>query len=567
MDRNDLLRRITERLRNIYGDVASVGLAEEIVQICDDCRVTHESTGKKWDERDAVLITYADSINKRGYKPLEAFKGFADKYLKDRISCVHFLPFFPFSSDDGFSVMDNYTVYKKYGSWDDIKAVGHHFSLMYDFVVNHVSQHSKWFTDFLIGSDKAKDFFIEADPDKDYSDVVRPRSLPLLSKVSKLSGDAHVWTTFSDDQIDLNFGNPKVLVAMLEVLGFYLKNQGRIIRLDAIAYLWKELGTSCLHRPQTHEIVKLFRDFAEAINPQAIILTETNVPNKENLSYFGSGDEAHMIYQFSLPPLLLHALLSSTSHYLQEWAKELPELPANCTYFNFTASHDGIGVRPLEGVLPDNELDDLVKQIVRFGGKVSSRTKGDGTESPYELNITYFDAMKGTVDGEDGKQVQRFICSQAIAMAMQGVPALYIHSLFATPNDYKGAERTGRARSINRKKVYTEDVKLLLKIKDHPTKKVFYRLLELLEIRRMQPAFHPSASQEIINSDNSLFVIKRISETQQLLAISNITGQTIPVNLSDFVEDAVFADVADGAKIDPEVTLKPYGYLWVTVIV
>lgn len=565
MDRNNVLRKITERLRNIYGDTCPGGLAEELVQLCEENRVTHMSRPQKWDQTDAVLITYADSVNKHGYKPLEALKRFADKYLKDRISCIHFLPFFPYSSDDGFSVMDYYTVSKKQGSWDDIKAVGEHFSLMYDLVVNHVSQHSKWFTDYLLGKDKAADFFIEADPSKDYSKVVRPRSLPLLTEVETVNGKKHIWTTFSEDQIDLNFKNPAVLKAMMEVLAFYLANGARILRLDAIAFLWKEEGTDCMHRPQTHEVVKLFRDFAEAINPDAIILTETNVPNKENLSYFGNGDEAHMVYQFSLPPLLLHALHTGNSQYLQDWVKDLPKLPDNCTYFNFTASHDGIGVRPLEGLLPDNELDSLVDSMKRFGGQVSTRRKPDGKDSPYELNITYFDAMKGTGAGEDGMQIARFICSQVVAMSMQGIPALYIHSLLATPNDYEGFEKTGRARSLNRKRVFKEDVKLMLKMNNHPTKKVFYRLLELLEIRREQPAFHPSAGQELLKTDTDLFALKRSSDEQTIVVLSNMTAEQKLVKLDKFVKAKQYTDVSDGGILEKEVTLKPYGYLWVQI--
>jgi len=120
----------------------------------------------------------------------------------------------------------------------------------------------------------------------------------------------------------------------------------RIARLDAVAFLWKELGTNCLHLPETHELVKLFRDVCEIVAPRAIILTETNVPHAENVSYFGQGDEAHMVYQFSLPPLLLHAFITGNGQYLTHWASGLEPPPAGCTFFNFTASHDGVGVRP-----------------------------------------------------------------------------------------------------------------------------------------------------------------------------------------------------------------------------
>lgn len=561
MERNDLLRQIMQRLVLLYGDNCPGGLAEEIVQLCEENRI-QASPAPKWDETDAVLITYADSISKQGYTPLYALRHFAEKYLRERISCIHILPFFPSSSDGGFAVMDYTSVSKKLGTWDDISGLTEHFSLMFDFVANHASQHSKWFTDYIIGKQPADSFFIEADPTQDYSAVGRPCTGQLFAEVQTHAGTKHVWATFSKDQIDLNYRNPQVLLAMLDVLAQYLRHGARYIRLGAAGFLWKEKETSCTHLPQTHELVKLFRNVAEAINPSAVLIAETNVPNKQNISYLAQGDEAHIVYQYCLPPLLLHAFYAGTAQYLTQWAAQMDAPAAGCTYLNITATHDGIGLLPLDGLLPEGETEQMLIAMQRSGGRVST-CLCHGQEKPYELNISYFDAMRSGSAGEDGMQVQRFICSQAIAMSLRGIPALYIHSLLATPNDYEAYGASGNKRSLHRKQLHSEDIKHLLKVSWHPTKKVFSRLMELLEIRRLQPAFHPDAIQEILMHHESLFILKRIAAKQRLLVIANVSSADIAVDLAALAPNCSYTDITDEAELPGTVALQAYGYLWI----
>jgi len=355
-----------------------------------------------WDEKDAVLITYGDMISKKGESPLVSLKRFCDMRLSGAINTVHLLPFFPYSSDGGFSVID--------------------------YRVNHCSASSKWFDQYIQGVYPYKNYFIEEDPnDERLSMVTRPRPWPLLTKVDTSEGEKHVWTTFSEDQIDLNFACPDVLFEFLDVLLGYVAKGARIIRLDAVAFLWKEVGTDCIHLEQTHQVVKLMREVLKTVSPETILLTETNVPHDENISYFGKGDEAHMVYNFALPPLLLHALLSEDSQYIQDWAHNLPPLPAGCSFFNFTASHDGIGVRALSGLVPDDQLDWIIKKVEERGGLVSYRSMPDGSKKPYELNITYRDAMDEPTDQELG--VRRFLCSQAIMLGLKGIPGIYFQSI------------------------------------------------------------------------------------------------------------------------------------------
>ena len=381
------------RITDVYGHVPDV-LADGLKR-CIDQSNPPSTPDELWDHRDVVMITYADQIRESGKSPLDAQRQFLlDHNLDELIRCVHLLPFCPSTSDDGFSVADYLAVDPESGDWDDIKRLGERFDLMYDLVLNHSSQQHRWFQGFLNDEPEYKDFYTTADPSEDLSEVVRPRSLPLLTEFDSASGKRHVWTTFSADQVDLNYANPRVMLAMLETLVEYARRGARIIRLDAIAFLWKEIGTSCLHLPQTHAAVRLMRHVLDVAAPGTIVLTETNVPHAENISYFGNGtDEAHMVYQFSLPPLLLDAIHSGDTGVLQGWMRSL-DLPTDqVTYFNFTASHDGIGVRPAEGILPQERVDALVDVAKAHGGRIGMRTKPDGSQSPYELNITYLDAI------------------------------------------------------------------------------------------------------------------------------------------------------------------------------
>ena len=516
-------QKLENRLRFIYKDNYSEAILECLLQIISIYRKQTVAT-EKWNEKDVVLITYGDSIKSKDKVPLQTLKLFLNKYLKEQFSVVHILPFFPYSSDDGFSVIDFRKVNPDLGTWADIEALHRNFDLMADLVINHASSQGKWFQNFIKQEGRGKDYFICQDPVQDLSQVTRPRNTPLLTAYETVAGTKHVWTTFSADQVDLNFSNPVLLVEMMDILLGYISKGARIIRLDAIAFLWKVVGTTCLHLPETHEVVKLMRDVAEYINPSTIILTETNVPNKENLSYFGNNDEAHMVYQFSLPPLLLHALHTGNSFYLSSWAKSLPQLAGDKTFFNFTASHDGIGVRPLEGLLPDDEKMTLVENMKRFGGFVNYKSNPDGSQSPYELNITFFDALKGTMAGEDRFQTERFLASQIIMLSFAGIPAFYIHSLTATPNYHEGVAVTKHNRTINRRKWELDELEEILH-SDTPQQKVFTSLQKLISIRKLQPAFHPNAKQKILDLGNDLFGLLRESEDQSIMLVANLRSE------------------------------------------
>ena len=529
-----------------------------------------------WSEKDQWVISYGDSIVAEETPPLAVLNEFLQRYLGERISGVHVLPFFPWSSDDGFSVIHYREVNPELGDWQHIRELANHYDVMGDLVLNHVSRESLWFVDYLTGSLPGRDYFIEIDPETDVSDVVRPRSSPLLVPISTRRGTRHVWATFSEDQIDLNFENPDVLLEFVGILLFYLQQGVRIIRLDAVAFLWKRLGTPCIHLPETHTVVRLLRAIVDEIAPGTLMITETNVPHAENISYFGlerlangSPDEAHMVYQFALPPLLLHTLTRGEATTLQTWLASLPILPRHCTYLNFTASHDGIGVRPLEGLLPDHERDALLELMHRFGGFVSMRSNPDGSDSPYEINITWFEAMRGTHRGPDPWQIARFLCSQAIMLTLQGIPALYIHTLTGTLNDVEGVERSGRLRSINRRRWQRDELALLLESPSTPTHDVFHALSRLLELRRTEPCFHPNATQRVLTTPPEVLAIERgpLSNGRRLLALFNVTDTLLPLdNVGEALEQALSQHAwraLDLQNAQEERALPPYAIRWI----
>ncbi|MCB1414931.1 MAG: sugar phosphorylase [Nitratireductor sp.] len=524
-----------------------------------------------WQESDNYLITYGNSIADGEHKPLDLLRDFAHHYLHGVFTGIHILPFFPFTSDDGFAVTDYREVNSALGSWEDIERISDEFRLMSDLVLNHCSSQSRMFSEYLQGHEPYDRYFFEASPEDDLSAVVRPRTHPLLREVETASGTRHVWCTFSHDQVDFDFSNPAVLMEFLDVMREHIEHGVRTFRLDAVAFLWKEPGTPCIHLRQTHEVIRLMRLLADFHPEQLIIITETNVPNAENLSYFGNRNEAHLVYNFSLPPLLLHALLTGTSKHLNAWQMAMPPAQLGCSYFNFTASHDGIGLRPAEGLVPEEELDAVIETVCGFGGRVSMRRLPGGGERPYELNTSLFDAFKGTCEGEDDLQMERFLCSQSIVMGLEGIPAIYIHALLATANDQEGVERLGYNRAINRKRLEYPQLRQALEDPASTTAYAFSAIRALLAIRGKQPAFHPNATQFTLQLGEAFFGFWRqsLDRAQSIFAISNLTRERReidPLSLNLIGGDR-WQDLISGETIaqdGPAIAFDPYQTRWIS---
>jgi sucrose phosphorylase len=540
----------TTQLARIYGSHLAARLAPNLQALVDKYRGLITAPAElSLSERDSILITYGDQVGEAGRPYLQTLAEFCEAKCKGVISGIHILPFYPSSSDDGFSVMDYRAVDPALGSWQDIERMGRSFRLMVDCVINHASVQGDWFQAFLREETPYRDYFLTVDGSPDLSHVVRPRTAPLLTEFQTSSGSRHVWTTFSADQADLNFHNPDILFEMLDILLFYAQREAQFIRLDAIAYLWKELGTPCINLPQTHAIVQLLRAVLDQAAPHVRLITETNIPQADNLSYFGDGmNEAQLVYNFALPPLVLHTLRTGDSSILSAWASALDLPSERTTFFNFLASHDGIGLNPVRGILSSPEIDALVDQTLAHGGLISYKHDPDGSQSPYELNINYFDALSDPIAIEPLElQVSRFMAAQAIMLSLLGVPGIYFHSLFGSRNWKEGSQIKKYNRAINREKLARLDLERLLADPASLRSKVFRRYSQLLARHSSSPAFNPNGLQKILDAGRSVFAVLRTSPdgAQKVLCLQNITARTQTVSLHNGIS-----------------MLNPYQTLW-----
>jgi sucrose phosphorylase len=572
-----LKSKLTQQLATIYQDIPLEQSVDMIAQgLIDIMRLSEKTAEVKpftnhWSEKDIILITYGDSIIKAGQPPLQTLKHFLDRTIENTINSVHILPFFPYSSDDGFSVIDYSSVNEALGTWDDIQDISKDYRLMSDLVINHCSSRSAWFDNFIKGEGQGNDFFFTALPDDNLSEVVRPRTSPLLKEVETGKGKQFVWCTFSHDQVDFDFRNPEVLKAFTSIIRQYLDMGVNIFRLDAVAFLWKIVGTNSINLPQTHEVVRLLRTLIESAESNAVMITETNIPNTQNLTYFGNANEAHGIYNFSLPPLLLNTLLTGNCLYLKRWLMSMPPSQDGTMYFNFIASHDGIGLRPAEGLLSENELDKLIHTVENFGGKISWRTADDGTQKAYEMNISLYDALQGTVDGKDEWNFERFICAHTIMFALEGVPGIYIHSMIGTKNDYEKLANTHHNRSINRRRWHEDDLKVALADENLHHASVLATLKTLLNTRIKQPAFHPNATQFTLHLGLQLFGFWRQSQDrkQSIFCVSNVSDQSIVLPLSELnliITESWIELISELeiTELTQEFILAPYQTVWIS---
>ena len=569
VEHTQVMRRT--RLLNLYGPSLGERTAVELDALLARFRprLAVREPGGSGADNDAILISYGDTLLGVEETPLAALREFALRHLGGRASGIHILPFFPYSSDYGFSVKDYLAVRPDLGTWDDVQALDADFRLMFDFVLNHVSAESAWFQGFLQGEAPFRDFFITVDPATDLSMVTRPRTTPLLTQFETALGPRWVWTTFGPDQVDLNYRNPAVLLRMLEVMLSYVERGADLLRMDAVAYLWKEAGTSCVHLPQTHQVVKLFRDVLDEVAPQVEIVTETNVPHRDNVSYFGDGrDEAQMVYQFPLAPLVLDAFARGDAAHLTDWASSLAPPSERTAFFNFLASHDGIGVVPARDLLSEAEINGLARRVLAHGGQVSDKANPDGSVSPYELNTTFFDALSDPNDRVEAwtTKLDRFICSQAIMLALAGVPGIYIHSLFGSANDQAGFARSGWKRDLNHQRLRLASVETALSDAATREAQVFARYARLLEVRRRQPALHPRSGQRILNTAPGIFALARgPREGQVLVTLHNATDSPQvargdwPVGGPGEWEDVITGECFDGGTT---MRLAPYQVLW-----
>ncbi|MEC8071408.1 MAG: alpha-amylase family glycosyl hydrolase [Pseudomonadota bacterium] len=557
---------LVQNLTVLYGEGGASYLAKRMMAIAMGelmARPEEHADPKPLSAADRMLICYGDSVRDEPGMPLSALRQFATHYLQNSISTIHILPFFPSSSDDGFAVIDYQTVRRDLGDWSDINALSADFDLMFDLVINHCSRENLWFADFVGGREPGCDYFHEMPSMVGLESVVRPRNSPLLTHVHTYQGIKRVWTTFSDDQIDLNFANPEVLCEFVHILFSYIAQGARFIRLDAIAFLWKELSTSSINLEQTHCVVRVLRALIDEMQTRTLLLTETNLPHNENVSYFGSRDEAHLVYQFSLAPLILYSYLFNDGQYLGQWAEQLEPPPAGCSFVNFIASHDGIGLRPLEGLVPASDIQRLTDAAHERGGFAAMRSADDGTETVYELNIALFSAFGGTA-----KNIPAYLGAHQLMLAFQGIPALYLNAFVGGLNDLQGVESTGRTRSINRGHWQLDDLKSILATETNEQSIIFAELNRSLEIRGSQSAFAPSAQQEILAYTEDSLWLKRENTDQIILVVASFSEAPVETELprqDTAYEHATDLLSEDAVVLTKAVPMAPYQVRWLSI--
>lgn len=571
---SDKEHTINKRLHKLYPPEIAERAVDSIIDLIFKYKSRIKSTEYHLSEKDIVLITYGDQVNKDYEPSLQTLKGFMDTHLKGVINSIHILPFYPYSSDDGFSVVNYSAVDPKMGSWKEIEQISSDYRLMVDGVINHISQFSDWFKAYLAGDPYFQDFFIDVDPSTDLRKVVRPRALPLLSEFTDDNGKIrNIWTTFSKDQVDLNYKSHRVLRNVLEALFYYVEKGATLIRLDAIAFIWKEIGTECVHLEETHELIQLMREVLHEVAPEVIIITETNVPHHENVSYFGSGDdEAQMVYNFALPPLLVHSILNGNTKTLTKWAQTISLPSDKVCFFNFTASHDGIGLRPIKGILTDEEVAFVGDTVKSHGGLVSYKTDPDGTESPYELNCSYIDALTHP-DESDEIRYKRMLLAQATVLAMPGVPGIYFHSLVGSRNYHDGVKHSGVNRTINREKYNIDWLEKELATQGTLAKKMLYSYKRLISIRINESAFNPFGKFEFLDLGDKIFAIDQHSKdtNERVIALHNFSNEEvecvlpkeITLPMVDILVSSFDVQFSGERNIKTSLLkLKPYQMMW-----
>jgi glycosidase len=546
----DIREHMMARLRRLYGEEEAIEALPQLERIL---KVHHAhkppemvekekpfDARERFTEKDSVLITYGDLFRGGLHTPLAALHQIIKTHNRGGFNTIHILPFFPYSSDRGFAVIDFRQVDPHMGTWEDIMDMEACYDLMFDGVLNHCSSRSEMFREFLNGNPIYKDYFIAYDSPDDLtpdqrSKIFRPRTSDILTKFHTIDGPKYVWTTFSEDQVDLNFRNPRVLISVIEALLFYVRRGADIIRLDAVTYIWAEPGTECVHLPETHEIVKLMRDVMDAVAPGVALITETNVPHEDNVSYFGNGyDEAHMVYNFALPPLVLYTFYKGDATALSTWAAQLRPPSELTTFFNILDTHDGIGLMGVKGILPKEEIEVIMQNARHHGGYVSYKTGQNGKEEPYEINSTWWSALNQDHSDEPlALQVKRFIASRSIALVLKGVPGSYVHGILGTANNHELAAKTGVKRDINRSFIEGKDLQTAFE--DPGSKLSLMRRLSsnIYLIRSRERAFHPRGEQKVLMVAPEVFAVLRTSPEgdRHILALTNVTGKHVALNI------------------------------------
>lgn len=430
------------------------------------------------------LIAYADRLG----GSLPALNRLLREHFSGLFGGVHLLPFFSRidDADAGFDPADHLTVDPRLGSWHDVQALANEIDVMADAIVNHISVESRQFQDFsLRGAASAyAALFLTLDavfPDGategELLSIYRPRpGLPFTPMTLQDGSRRILWTTFAPQQIDIDVTGEPGRDYLDSILRTFAENSVRMVRLDAVGYAVKKRASDCFMIPETYAFIAELTTRARQLGLEVLVEVHSHYRRQIDIA-------AHVdrVYDFALPPLVLHALFRRTAMYLKNWIEIRPH---NC--LTVLDTHDGIGVidagpaagsAPLPGLLPAAELERTVEEIHLRSNGASRRASGAAARNLdlYQVNCTFYDAL--------GRNDNAYLLARAVQFFLPGVPQVYYVGLLAGGNDMALLDRTGAGRDINRHYYDAAEVELNLR------RPVVQKLLELIRLRNAHPAF------------------------------------------------------------------------------
>lgn len=428
----------------------------------------------------AMLITYADSLGD-GLKDVGTL---LSECLSGAVGGVHILPFYPSSADRGFAPMTYRQVDSKFGTWQDIEALGEKYYLMFDYMINHISRQSEYFQDFLKNKDASeyrnlfiryRDFWENGEPTQEQIDTIykrKPRA-PYIEATFADGTQEKVWCTFDEEQIDLDCTHPFTKNWHKENLLFLAAKKAAIIRLDAFAYATKRAGTNCFFvEPDVWELLGECRTVLEPID--CAILPEIHEHYSMQLKV---AEKDYYVYDFALPMLLLHGLYTGRSDRLTHWMQICPR-----KQFTTLDTHDGIGVVDAKDLMSDDEIELTRDRLYAQGGSVNRKYSSADYNNLdiYQINCTYYSAL--------GCDDDAYLTARAVQIFAPGIPQVYYVGLLAGKNDVELVEKTKTGRDINRH-FYTKQ-----EVEHECERPVVKKLLSLLRFRNSHPAFDGEVS-------------------------------------------------------------------------
>ncbi len=603
-------------LKRVYGgDFEKI--KEQMLSLVKRKRFSDEGS---LDSSDIVLITYADSIKSEddSEKPLVVLREFLRRFLADTIKIVHILPFYPWDTDRGFSIMDYRDVDKRFGNWEDIRKLSQEFNLMFDFVLNHASINNPLVKNSLIEkhlshSDRRyerykryKDFVITfSDEEKKKVEpllkkVVRPRATPLLTHYVvyekkgeldavlgylekggrgdlKILGEGWVWTTFSRPrkdgkemtrQVDLNYHNPHLFLEMAKTLAFYLEKGARWIRFDAAGYLWKKLGSTCVHKKEDHLLLSVLTRLAKLFESSAITIAEVNERQSRAFEYLEEEGkkEVDLVYQFTHFVLAVYSLYKEDARLYSQWLESTAKVKGR-QFVTVLGSHDGMGLKPLRDVLSEEEIN-------KFAFSLKEKNKcllnysylPGGKKVLYEVCGTAWSLINGGSNLPFSLQLKRYLAVLSLGLLVKGVPALYINSVFGSENYYPPSG-LDEARTLNRESFLKEYLfKELVNDSSH-YRQVYREVVNLLRIRKQEKVFNPSFPFEVVDLLNKkvVGVILESDGKERLVSLVNISSEEQRLEkLEDLVHVKEVYDLIGGkvVSLSKEIVLSPYQVMW-----